>query len=515
MEQHGYYKYLSFGGADFFTVVLLPHRSGRFPTVISRSPYVGAAEKESEQALVESYLSSHSSWLARGYAVVFQHCRGQGKSTGAFVPYIHEREDGLALQAWIREQRFYNGELFLIGGSYTASLHYTTAPFAADIKGAVFEVQDSERYRLWYRNGQMRRGHANWHFGLYKPKCSLPKSFGMHSFAELPLSGLSQRALGETAQDFEQMLEAESPTDGFWRTRFGGAEARGATDHADIPMLLTTGYNDFYVGGMFRMWEEMDEKTKQKSAMLVSPYDHGDGYHKERGLFFENGKRRQQFGSSYPIDWFDHIRTGAPLPFAKGVITYYRTFEERWQSDFYATPTKDISLSLGEGVRTFAYDPQTPPAFEPEGYLRRETEARPDVITVYTPPFAHDVFVRGRMRARLRVSSDAEDTSFYMNVSIRKEGVAYLLRHDVTSLGYQLGEYRRNDEVTLDFCFDEHAFLIKAGESLRIDIASTDSNTYVPHTNRAGRYYLQTDTDVAHNKVFLAASQIILPVEEE
>ena len=86
------------------------------------------------------------------------------------MPYINEREDGLAFREWIRKQPFYNGEMFLMGASYTSSLHYATAPFEKDIKGAAFSVQDSERYRLWYRNGQMRKGHANWHFGLYKEK---------------------------------------------------------------------------------------------------------------------------------------------------------------------------------------------------------------------------------------------------------------------------------------------------------------------------------------------------------
>ena len=155
------YLYLPFDGERFFTMVLLPEKAGRFPTVVCRSPYVKGTCEMDEDAVLQAYSESMSRWLDRGYAVVFQHCRGQGKSTGAFVPYVHEREDGLALRAWIREQSFYNGELLLHGASYTASLHYATAPFEADVKAAVFEVQDSERYRLWYRNGQMRRGHAN------------------------------------------------------------------------------------------------------------------------------------------------------------------------------------------------------------------------------------------------------------------------------------------------------------------------------------------------------------------
>lgn len=513
MHPHGFYTYLRFDGEKFFTVALLPHADGRFPTVVCRSPYVGQTCDTDESTLLAGYLSSYGRWLERGYAVVLQHCRGQGKSTGAFVPYIHEREDGLALLAWIREQSFYNRELYLLGASYTASLHYATAPFAPDVKGAVFEVQDCERYRLWYRNGQMRSGHANWHFGLYKPKMGLKKDFSMQSFSELPLRDLSERALGERAEDFEQMLGAAHPTDAFWNTRFGGVDARQATSHANIPLLLTTGYNDFYLGGMFRMWEEMDDRTKRQSAMLVSPYDHGDRYSKDRGLGFPSGGRREQFGATYPIDWLDHIRKGTPLPFALGVITYYRAFEDRWDSDFYRTETKDLTIPLGNGMRSFVYDPSSPPVFDAEGTLSDSTPTRPDVITVYTPPLDRDCFVKGRMRARLTVRSDAPDTAFYIHVCVKKPIGEYHLRHDVTSLCYQLGDYEPNTTVTLDFCFDEYALLLKKGDCLRLDIASANADVYVPHTNQKGPYALQVEGQQATNHVYLDASAIILPVE--
>jgi predicted acyl esterase len=257
----------------------------------------------------------------------------------------------------------------------------------------------------------------------------------------------------------------------------------------------------------------MDRSTKEKSAMLVSPYDHGDSYDSVKGLCFSGGKRKEQFGEDYKIDWLDHIRTGAPVPFEKGVITYYRTFEERWQSDFYASKTEDITVSLGSGTRSFVYDPLDPPSFDAEGSQRESGNGRPDVITVYTSPFERDVFVKGRMRLKLTVSSDAPDTTFYVNVSIRKPNCEYLIRHDITSLCYQLGDYKENSVAELDFCFDEHAFLLKKGDSLRFDITSTDSGVYVPHTNQKGAYHIQACAQTATNKVFLDTSCAFLPIE--
>ncbi len=515
MKYYTNVEYIEFNNAKFFTMLFLPYKDGSFPTVVFRTPYVQSQTNMPEEEIVQNHLNGFKNWLERGYAVVFQHCRGQGKSTGEFVPYIFEREDGLAFRQWIRKQSFYNGEIFLCGGSYTSSLIYSTAPFESDVKGAVLEIQDSERYRLWYRNGQMRKGHANWHFILYKSKSNLNKNFSMKSFSELPLKGLSKRVLNDNAEDFEQMLLAQFPTDPFWNTRFGGAEARNVTDNANIPILLTTGYNDYYVGGVFKMWNRMSSTTKNQCALLVSPYNHGDSYSETDGIGFPNGRRSEQFGNTYQIDWFDNIRKGTPLPFKKGEITYYRVFENVWQGSFYEKPTKSLTIPLGSDTVSFEYDPLNPPAFNAEGTFLKGIDGRADVVTLYTPVLDKDVFIKGQIEADLKVSSNCLDTSFYMCISIKKPQGDFVLRHDITSLCYQLESYEPNTEVSLNFCFDEYAFLLKKGEILRIDISSTDDNTYVSHTNQKGEYSLQTRTSIATNKINLSQSVITLPVEED
>ena len=185
--------YLQYNGESFFTVVLLPDKDGKYPTVICRSPYVSGMVNADEGEIAKAYYDGMKRWLEQGYAVICQHCRGQGKSTGAFVPYIQEREDGLSLRAWIRNQPFYNGELYLCGASYTSSVHFVTAPFAKDIKGAVLEVQDCERYNCNYRNGFYKMGlHGGWYVNMYKKKSHLKKSYTTDSYRMLPLSAFSK-----------------------------------------------------------------------------------------------------------------------------------------------------------------------------------------------------------------------------------------------------------------------------------------------------------------------------------
>jgi predicted acyl esterase len=242
-----------------------------------------------EQEVADLYLEKKEKWLQRGYAFVHQHCRGRGKSTGDFVPYINEREDGLALQEWVRKQPFYNGELYLLGSSYSSSVHYCTAPFAPDIKGAVLPVQDSERYNIIYRNGFFNIGlQGRWYASNYK-KNSMPEKPYVHdSYLMLPLSDFTKTVFGEEVPSFDETLKHPDKNDPFWQTRFGGGEARGATDHANIPILFTTGYYDLYTRGTFDMWRALDEKTRPQCALLVNPYDHS-GLPTSAPIVFENG----------------------------------------------------------------------------------------------------------------------------------------------------------------------------------------------------------------------------------
>lgn len=179
-----------------------------------------------------------------------------------------------------------------------------------------------------------------------------------------------------------------------------------------------------------------------------------------------------------------------------------------------------MEIKLGEGEASYVYNPYDAPGFK--GGLSRtfggtvfqdKPNSRHDIVSVYTAPFERDTFVKGRMSARLKVKSDCEDTCFYVRISITKERGDYALRDDITSLVYQLGDYTPDNEVEIGFTFDEHAFLIRKGERLRVDIASADNEHYVRHTNNRGLYSEQTTARVAHNTVFLKDSVLILPTE--
>src|ERR1700730_8860597 len=72
--------------------VLLPSDSGRFPTLLYRTPY-------NKQSALEEYTTFEKA-VARGYAVVVQDVRGRYASDGEFVAYQNEGRDGYDTIEW-------------------------------------------------------------------------------------------------------------------------------------------------------------------------------------------------------------------------------------------------------------------------------------------------------------------------------------------------------------------------------------------------------------------------------
>ncbi len=517
---HTYSTFIESEGIKLYTMCLLPDKVGKFPVVLLRSPYVDSFENTTDSQTLSAAANDYAAFLDNGYAVIYQHCRGRGKSDGDCVPYINERTDSLALQAWVRTQPFYNGEIYLCGKSYTTSVHYVTAPFADDIKGCVFEVQDSERYNIIYRNGFFKSGlHGSWYVSMYKHKSIKQKNHSPETFNTLPLSSFSKTVFGENAHDFDESLRHPDKNDAFWQTHLGGCESHDALNHANIPILLVTGFYDIYTGGIFDMWNNLDESTKAKSALIVHPYDHSNNPDIQP-IKFENASLTESLGD-YQVKWLNYIRNKAASPCVPGKVTYYRLFDSKWACEDFERGAKQVDISLGEGEISYIYNPYSPAHFK--GGLsanfggaawQDEPNSRYDIKSFFSREFDADTFIKGKCKAHLCVKSDCEDTCFYVRISLVKEDGTYGLRDDIQKISNFAPNYVPGDEVVIDFSFDEHAFMIKKGEKIRIDVSSSASPLYVRHTNTKGLFSEQACAKIAHNTVILDKSFVTLFAEE-
>ena len=526
-------------GTKLYTYGVLPPEGEKCAIVFARSPYV-----KEERVDMAAYARSQQKMLARGYAYVQQHVRGTGMSEGDWVAYVAERDDGLATLEWIRRLPHYRGEIFLTGGSYCASVHWSylgTNP--PDVKGAVLTVQDVNRYNIHYRNGHYKSAlHGNWLVKGYKKKNKNLKRDPSVKFTDLPLKGFSKRRLGERVADLEDTWQHPRPEDAWWRTPgTAGGEFRRALLDSTMPVMLVTGFYDIYTEGIFDMWRELPPERRACCALAVDAFDHSGrrrkGVKPGSEVYFPGGSRHDDGAVDSALDWFDWC-------LGKGKLRHVRPGETRWYSLWDNEWRSAPEMVDGKGSLTFAfthgrhlavapipqsekpidfyYDPSSPPTFPGAGCLgfggmREQPEPgfRDDVVSFVSGPFAKKYEVQGRMKARLAVASDCDDTAFFMRVSIRKhDGKWYTLRDDIKSISWDNANYAPTSETTVEYTLSDHAFAIEKGDCLRVDVAGANAEAFIPHTNFKGPFAEQSRSRKARNSIFPTRSLLTLPIEQ-
>ena len=507
-------------GVRIYTYGGRPPNGVKCPIVIQRTPYV-----PEERPNFADFAKWQAEVVPRGYVYIVQHCRGCGMSEGDWIPYETERADGLALLEWVRKLPWYNGEIFLDGGSYLASVHWSylgTNP--SDVKGAALFVQEVDRYNVIYRNGYFKIGlHGGWFINGYKKKNhALPRDESV-KLSDFPLADFSKRYWGETAPAFDNPMAHPNHDDPYWTSSAAGsgAEYRRALLDSTMPILLKTGFYDIYTEGICGMWRETPRERLANCALLIDAYDHGgrlaDDMKGTSGEF--PGGARADEGVS-PLDWFDYCRTGKPCATAApGKMRYYALWENRWiETDALANGPRRMEFPLGKGERSWTYDPTRPlPEFPGSGGIcfggmrpQPPPNFRDDVVSFLLPPIDERIDVRGRMQANLLVKSDCEDTCFYARVSVLKpDGKWHLLRDDITSLSANGGDYKPGTERRIEFHFADHAFRLEKGDQLRVDISSACSQ-FAPHVNVAGLQSAVREPKTAHNAVIADISSLML-----
>ena len=512
-------------GARLYTYGMRPPEGVKCPVVIQRNPYV-----PEERPDLAAFAEAQAEAVSRGYAYIVQHCRGCGLSEGDWIPYENERADGLALLEWVRKLPWYNGEIFLDGGSYLASVHWSylgTNP--PDVKGAALAVQEVDRYHIAYRNGFFKIGlHGGWFVHGYKKKNHALQRDESVKLRDFPLGDFPMRYWGEDVPALDNVIAHPRHDDPYWRSHEpgSGADYRRALLDSTMPILLRTGFYDIYTEGLCDMWRETPRGRLANCALLIDAYDHGgrlaDDMKGTSGEF-PGGSRADEGISA--LDWFDYCRTGIPCASATpGKVRHYALWENRWiEADALTDGPRRVELPLGEGERRWTYDPSRPlPEFPGSGGIcfggmrpQPPPDFRDDVASFVLPPLDRQLDVRGRMRASLTVRSDCADTCFYARVSVLKpDGAWLLLRDDITSLSANGGDYEPGAERRVEFRFADHAFRLEKGDRLRVDVASACAH-FAPHGNVRGPQYLVREPKVAHNAIRADASSLVLFAAEQ
>jgi len=524
-------------GVRLYTRYVYPKVDGKvpdkLPIIFERTPY--DHDQKGKNHPIKNYETSV--YPNSGYLLVYQNGRGTGNSEGDHTPYA-EREglDGYETLEHLRTLPQYNGEIFLKGHSYHATSHYLyldkEGADLSDIKGAVFQIQTD---RMLYRD--FRYG-ANYSLsGLRFMLGDLMKRTypGMEKLAEKantrPYRDFTKRATGE---DIPELIEwyYHDKEDDYWRSRPGYY----AAEHITFPVLFMEGWYDYYVNGMFSMWERLPAETRAKSAFVVGPWEHGTTVKKEWDFQPEHSSYTKYFGAPNTyVAWYDSIRKGETYPYVElGKVTYHSLNGDKWTTNvapwdskagtkkFYFNDNFTLTeeAATEELSHTYKYDPENiEHTFTYTPRKEHEANSVHNIKSFTTAAFTEETDFYGKPNFKIDVSSDCEDTSFNARLYYVKEnGDTIMLTHTAATLSYFYPDYKPGDKVTLDITFPYTAFTIKEGEKIRVDVSSygvaSGGLSYIPHSNTRGHWAEVTETKVANNTIYLKDSYIELPLSD-
>ncbi len=469
------------------------------PIIFMRTPY----DKAGAEIIPDNFLNDN--FVKNGYAVIHQHCRGTGNSEGCCIPYSNEREDGLDTLDLIRKLPIYNGEIYLVGGSYLATVHYSyLSEKQKDIKGAVLYIQTDRMYFRNYKNGCCW-DFCNVYWWLNMMKRRYP-GYTTKDIIKRPYRDIMKRAVGKDVPEYTNCLLNNEYND-FWKkdTR------TNVIEHIDFPVLFLDGWYDFYIDGMFSMWERLGSEVKKKCAFVIGPWGHAT-YTKS----FENGN----IPGNYAYLWIDAIKNNKELEFAKrGKINYYSIGQKKWNKAelplskdnrrLYLSSDGKLSNSESVGEFSYTYNPDVRPEIMDKTDVE-ENELCDNVITFFSDKFDAEASFLGRIRLNMTVSSDCEDTAFYARMFLVENGTATYLTETISTLSNTDSNYIPNTKLELNIDFLPIGFTLSKGAKLRLDISSS-SPKYVPHANVKGHFATVTETKIAKNRIYCEGSYIDIP----
>jgi len=266
---------------------------GRFPVVLERTPYGKSVPSRSERTHADATPLTRAEvagyFVAHGYVVVYQDCRGRYGSEGDFVKYLSDAKDGYDTCAWILEQDWADGAIGTKGLSYAAHTQMAAASLGAPglramvvdsggfsngfqsgiRQGGAYELKQAA-WAVMFAAEHSRRKHADDSDGLHLTPQDLDRWFKRMPWrrGDSPLTG---------APDYEDFLFDQwerGNFDSYWKQP--GIYAEGYYDRLwHIPALHISSWYDVYP----RTAVENFKGTKGHGApqqLVLGPWTHGN-----------------------------------------------------------------------------------------------------------------------------------------------------------------------------------------------------------------------------------------------
>lgn len=549
--QYVYFEKMVPSGEDgirLLTRIYLPEGDGPFPVVVTRTPYVWGSG---------DYIDAGREYARRGIGYIQQDCRGKGGSEGFFSPNVNERADGIALYEWLAEQPWC-GDIGIFGSSYTALTGWLVGDSIPDkVKGMYLSHYGVDRHISCFRSGLFREdimsGWAidNAEEDIVKPERKPGQAPGENYYdfyLYRPQVEADVNVLGQKLQYYRDWITHTDYTDPYWNTGVW-ADLKRIPYVIDVPLTIVAGQFDHHEEGTVLGYERLRPEIKAKSRLILGSWNHSfqvTPTHVPTANAMEFDINADQF------EWFYSLLVKKEEP--RGEVRVYNIEADEWVNlDSWPIETASdrtmylssetagdrwnvLALKTSEPQASsvsYVYDPENPVYAEGgetlftssgrRGSLRQSPAGyRDDILSFVSGPLEEDMTIAGNVKVYLKVGTDADDTAFAFTLSeVTPSGEAYNMRTSIATLGYRDGllkprvEYRKGSTVVLEIEALPIMWTVKAGNSLRLDIKSSQFPEYAVHSNTAGVWAEQARTVVARQTVFVGGedgSRVVFPV---
>jgi uncharacterized protein len=536
--------------------LLLPSITGRFPTLVYRTPY------GKQFALKEG--GTFEKAVARGYAVVIQDVRGRYASDGDFSPYQNEGRDGYDTIEWAARQSWSDGNVGTFGLSYPGAVQWLAAvENPPHLKAMIPAMTFSTPRNFFYSGGVFDGSWLDWIWFNIAPDARRRRNLpGPQTHKEaaaswkqdheriqnfLPLRDLPD--LKQAAPFYYEWL-SHPPADSWW----DWAELRNKYDRVHAAVLNFSGWYDEAYGpdgattNFNGLLAARHDGKDPRTRTMIGPWTHGGQDESKSG--------ERDFGPASPIDygelilrWMDHyvrnIDNGVdrekpvrlfvmgdntwrdedswPLTRTKETSYYLNTSGEASRIGTLDSSLLDPSARTSEFVSDPAH-PLTDPYTEYGAHDYRAFASRDNVLVFDTTPLAADTEVTGPIRTEVFVSADVRDFDLWIRLlDVAPDGTAFNLMSpglDVLRASY------RNASLKPELLIPGKVYLLKldrmltsnvfrSGHRIRVQISAAFS----PHFSRnlqTGESEITTSrTQLGRIRIYHDAehaSRVVLPI---
>lgn len=519
-------------GIRLRTLIYRPVREGAVPTIAVRTCY------PNNDYL---YQATAVEYCKRGFAYIYQYCRGTGGSEGGWEPNINERADGKKTIDWICSQEWV-GNVGYYGSSYLALTGWVIADILPEkVKTMYLTHYGTYRFISAFQDGMFRHDVLT---AWTMENAGFPITADyLESCRYRPQTEVDEALWGKKIDWYRKWITSSSKDDEYWNTGFWKM-LKDIPAKVNIPLYVGEGWYDHHLASAIATWNSLSEQCRAKSRLLIGAWEHG--FHI---------KLQDRMGEHYEKDdilrafyWFWEILAEEKPPQAQ--IDYYIIGGDSWftREKFEIENQENLKLYIGRNIEggftlkednpitsyelKWRFNPENPvmthgaesllATNEEQGSLRQpEPNYREDVISCISDPFEESVTIVGQMKIILTVSTDVEDTAFAVKImEVMEDGKAYNMRTGITTLGYRNGSntrlsYRPGEKVQITIDTWELAWKIQKGSRVRIDITSSDFPQYSVHSNFAGCWAEQKMARIANQTVYFGGqdmSYISLPI---